>query len=440
MSTVSEEIVIERLKYGSMVLTLQVVLLPACLSALTTLFSWVRVPLDLVYFLFSIVMTVYISFLSMRKNKHFVPPAAWKKKDFFRITVVFMALVLAGFLVSMWVNGFSSGVEVYKPRGMLFNFLYLAAAMLITFQFLFHFGNVPFKAKIILAILTGLNPVALYRLLGMGGDSQMASLMTVAMIAAFQYTMFREKKVVTVLSIVLLTLCNLKAVGLVYGPAIVVLSWLAVFIIDRDLQKRFVVYMGAALFLAVGVIGFKPYITNIITKGDLFYPALVTETRDTAKLPVPEEFIHKDRFSKFFVSLFAKSESDPERMPVIKRPFSIDGSEIEAFDDGEVTYGGFGPFFGTVLLIMVLASVLMFKTKRLILLYTLIGAAMILITSLLNPQAWWARSAPQLWLLPITFIVSFFYIHKGEYMAYVRGFLISMLLLNVLIVLNKYIG
>ncbi len=423
-----------------MVLALQIVLLSACLSAIGVLFSWVPVELTLVYFLFSLVFAVYISFLLVRRYKHFAPPPAFRKGDFTRITIVFFILVLVGLGVSVWVNGFSTAGRIFDPRGILFNVLFPAAAMLMTFQFLFHFGNVPFKSKIILAVLTGLNPVACYRLFSVCGESQMASLVTVAMIAAFQYTMFRERKAVTVLSISLLTLCNIKYMGLVYGLAIVVLSWLAVFFIDRDLQKRFVVYMGAAFFLAVVVIGYKPYITNIVSKGDLFYPASVTETGDVAELPVPEEFLRKNRFSKFFVSLFAGSESDPGRMPVLKVPFSIDGSEIEAFDDGEVTYGGFGPLFGTVLFIMILASVLMFKTKRLILLYTLIGAAIILISALLNPEAWWARSAPQLWLLPMTFIVSFFYIHKGEYMAYVRGFLISMLLLNVLMVVNKYIG
>lgn len=407
---------------------------------MTTLFSRVRVPLMWVYFLVSLVSTVYISLLLVRKNKHFAPPAALKKKDFLKTTVVFLLLVLAGFLVSMWVHGFSTGVQVFGRRGTLLNVLYPAAAMVVTFQFLFHFGNVPFKSKVMIAILTGLNPVALYRLFGMCGESQMASLMTVAMIAAFQYTMFREKKAVIVLSITFLTLCTINYTGLVYAPAIALLSWLAVFIIDRDRQKWFAAYMGAAFFLAVVVIGYNPYITNILSKGDIFYPAAVTETRDTAKPPAPVEFVQKDRFSKFFVSLFSRSESDPGRMPVLKIPFSVDGSEIEAFGEGNVSYGGFGPLFGTVLFIMVLASVLMFKTKRLIMLYTLIGAAMILITALLNPEAWWARSAPQLWLLPITFIVAFFYIHKDEYMAYVRGFLISILLLNVLIVAIKYMG
>lgn len=396
--------------------------------------------LGLVYFILSLIFSIYISFLLVRKYKHFVPPAAWKKRDFLRVTVIFLGVVLVGIMVSVWVNGFSAGGGIFDRRGVLFNVLYPAAAMVMTFQFLFHFGNVPFKSKVILAILTGLNPVAIYRMFGMCGESQMASLMTVAMIAAFQYTMFRERKAVTVLAVVLLTVCNIKYTGLVYGFAIVVLSWLAVYIIDRDRQRRFVVYMGAAFFLAVVVIGYKPYVTNVFSEGDLFYPALVEEVRDVEGLPVPGEFIEKNRFGKFFVSLFARSESDPGRMPVLKVPFSVDGSEVEAFNRGEVTYGGFGPFFGTVLFIMVLASVLMFKTKRLILLYTLIGAGIILVSALLNPEAWWARSAPQLWLLPITFIVSFFYIHKGEYMAYVRGFLISILLLNVLMVAIKYIG
>ncbi|MCP5106269.1 MAG: hypothetical protein GY950_22980, partial [bacterium] len=231
-----------------------------------------------------------------------------------------------------------------------------------------------------------------------------------------------------------LTLCNIKFTGLVYGAAIVGLSWLAVFIIDRDYQKRFVKYMGAAFLLAVVVIGYQPYITNLVHKGNPFYPSVTFAKggNNVVSRQAPADFIKKNRFSKLFYSLFSKSENRLGHMPRLKMPLSIDDSEMTAFNNVDARYGGFGPLFGTVLLIMISAIPLLFKAKRLIILYTLIAAAIILISTLLNPEAWWARLAPQLWLLPVTFLVSFYYIPRDHRMVYVRGFVISLMFLNSL--------
>jgi hypothetical protein len=65
----------------------------------------------------------------------------------------------------------------------------------------------------------------------------------------------------------LLTLSNITFTGLVYGLVITGLSWLSVFVIDRDRQRRFVIYVSTAVLIAVVVIGYQPYITNIIHKG-----------------------------------------------------------------------------------------------------------------------------------------------------------------------------
>jgi hypothetical protein len=287
----------------------------------------------------------------------------------------------------------------------------------------------------VIAALTALNPVALYQLFSISDGSQFASLLGVTVILSFHYTMFRARRTVILLAITLLTLSNIKFPGLVYGLVTALLSWLSVLVIDRDRQKRFVIYVCTAFFAAAAVIGFRPYITNLVQEGNPFYGIPGVQER-----PAPETFMEKDRFRQLFYSLFSKSERHPDHMPRLKIPFSIDGSEIEAFSRGDVTYGGFGPLFGSVLLLVITAVVFLFKSKRLILLYTLIGAGIILVSALVTSGVWCARWAPQLWLFPITFIVSFYYIHKGDSIAYIRGFAVSLLLLNSFMVLHTYIA
>jgi hypothetical protein len=43
-----------------------------------------------------------------------------------------------------------------------------------------------------------------------------------------------------------------------------------------------------------------------------------------------------------------------------------------------------------------------------------------------------------LWLLPITFIITFYYIGREERMTYIRGFALSILLLISLLVITRY--
>jgi hypothetical protein len=306
---------------------------------------------------------------------------------------------------------------------------------LVTLDFLYHYRKVPSKLRLVIAALSALNPAALYQLFSISDGSQLTSLLGVTVILAFHYTMFRARRTVILLSITLLTLCNVRFPALIYGLVIAALSWLSVLIIDRDRQKHFLIFICGVFFIAVTVIGFRPYITNLVQKGNPFYGV-----SGLAERPAPETFMEKDRFRQLFYSLFSKSDRQSDRMPRLKIPFSIDGSEIEVFGRGDVNYGGFGPLFGSVLLLVIAAVVFLFESKRLILLYTFIGAGIILVSALIMPGVWCARWAPQLWLLPITFIVSFFYIHKGDSIAYLRGFAISLLLLNCFIVIHTYIA
>ena len=474
---------LNRFRFWSVLLALQILLLPASILVISTLLFWVTVPVTVVHFPLGLAAAIGISRLIVRKHKDFEPPEDVRERDFFRVTLVFILLILVGLFISMGIDDFArEGRDVFRfhqagilaaagedtvgdtagtgsafvdfyPRapwvtaaslykltrsihsGKVFHFLYLVAVFLVTFDFLYHYRKVPSRLRRVIALLTACNPVAIYQLFSLSDGSQLASLIGVTVILSFHYTMFRARRTVVLLAITLLSLSNIKFPGLVYGLVIALLSWLSVLIIDRDRQKHFVLYVSAAFFVAVAVVGFHPYVTNLVNKGNPFYGVSGVE-----EPLAPQAFMGKDRVRQLVYSLFSKSDRRSERMPRLKIPFAIDGSEIDAFSRGDVIYGGFGPLFGSVLLLVIAAVVFLFKSKRLILLYTFIGAGIILVSALVTSGVWCARLAPQLWLLPITFIVSFFYIRKGNSMAYIRGFALSLLLLNSFLVLHTYIA
>jgi hypothetical protein len=328
--------------------------------------------------------------------------------------------------------------------GKLFNFLYPAAAFLITWNFLLRFGRVPGKAKPVIAALVALNPVALYQLSSYYNDGQLASLLSITLVLAFQYILFGEKKALYFLMLTLPVLSNIKFTGLIYGAVIVGLAWLLVFILDRDVQRRFILAMSATFLITFFIIGFQPYVTNLASKGNPFYPALrigepgknLLETVNNRQAPA--SFMRKDRFQKLFYSLFSRSDSNLTHMPKLKIPFLIYHNELAAFNVTDARYGGFGPLFGSILLLVIPgAVVLTLKAKGLIKWSSFIPVGIILILTFINPEAWWARLSPQLWLLPLTLIVSFYYLHD-KFWKYTAGFLMTLLLLNCLLVMTEH--
>jgi hypothetical protein len=106
----------------------------------------------------------------------------------------------------------------------------------------------------------------------------------------------------------------------------------------------------------------------------------------------------------------------------------------------DARYGGFGPLFGSILLLVIPgALVVLVKAKRLVKWFCFITVGLTAVLTLINPEAWWARLSPQLWLLPITFIVSLYYL-PGKRWKYGRGLVLSLLLLNCMMVMIEHTG
>jgi hypothetical protein len=98
---------LSRLRYCSVLLALQILLLPASILVISSLLSWVTIPVTFVHFPLALIVTIVISRLMVKKHKDFEPPDDLKRKDFFRVTAVFILLILVGLVVSMGVDDFS---------------------------------------------------------------------------------------------------------------------------------------------------------------------------------------------------------------------------------------------------------------------------------------------------------------------------------------------
>jgi len=476
------------------ILALQLILLPLVILTISVLCFMAGFPVNGIIFPLALGVTVGISLIPLKRGS---------KRPLLKATAVFIILITVSFLISATVYDFSWDGQVYHQAavillekgwnpfyynflgaqdyrfwkaagdagpiiehyskaswilaasvytftgslegGKMFHFLFMAAVFLSALEFLSFLKRIRGTAKFIIAALAALNPVSLYQVSSFYNDGLLASMLTILMLSALRYIMFDDGRALFIMAIIIPTLVNIKFTGLAYSGVVLALTGAAVGIAGRIPRKRFIVSIGAAFLFAVGFIGFQPYITNIIHKGNPFYPVYrLGESEKGAPNNIeigqaPAAFMNQNRFVKLGYSLFSYACNDIEKMPRLKIPFYVASWEIPPLGYTDVRYSGFGPLFGSALILVIIgAGVAALKSKRIILIYSSTAAAVILISALINPEAWWARLSPQLWLLPLVFIIASYYRRKNKFLRYLRNFVIAVLIIDCFIIMGRY--
>jgi hypothetical protein len=314
-----------------------------------------------------------------------------------------------------WVGFFSKGpwitaAAMYRftdniESGKAFNSLLLIASGLFSYSALSTFPQLNRRWRLNLSILIALNPISVCQLFTFYVDGQLASGLIILISLLIILSQQQERILLIALASLLVVVLNIKLTGILYAGII-----LSGFVLWYGWQhrKQAVPVVACCVFTStIGVIGvgYNPIISqftrNLIDKGDPFYPKswsqLIAIDRN-----MPQNFVGKDRFWKFGVSLFSSSQVDmqPTRLKI---PFTVSLDDLFVFRYPDVRTGGFGPLFsGVLLLTLVIFIIGIAKYARSI--YTgfvPILLVLIVISVLSTSEAWWARYAPQLWIVPI---------------------------------------
>jgi len=151
----------------------------------------------------------------------------------------------------------------------------------------------------------------------------------------------------------------------------------------------------------------------------------------------PANLNEMNRFARFAMS--AMSPSSPTRSPEsihLKFPFSVQRSEARALYSADLEVGGFGPLFGAVLILGVVAMLALVITRS----TRMAGATACVITGALlasmfvHGETWWARYVPQAWLLPLVVATAALAAPSEPATRLLAYAIIGLLLLNVSIV------
>ncbi|MGX6446099.1 hypothetical protein ACWM35_23085 [Neobacillus sp. K501] len=348
----------------------------------------------------------------------------------------------------LWINHYPKGPWIlsavfYKLTGVIemgkvFNFTLLISSFLITLGTLSQLFPKQAIKSIMISVVLAFNPIVLTQLTSFYIDGQIYSLLLI--IFCMAYRLFYEYGLweIVVLCFSILLLVNIKFTALVYAGVIGV-TYLVVLILfkKKDIIKRIIWPVVISFIVAIAVIGCNPYITNTIKEGNPFYPLFGKDAVDIMTTNSPANYIYHNPIVSLTHSLFAKSENPVNpRFSEKKIPFTIKKEELEVFTAPDVRAGGFGPLFGGALLVSVLLLLISlfqgWKRVR----YIIFPGLILLISVLINPESWWARYTPQIWIAPIL-IVIFAFITKKRLVTYFGWAIMSVLLVNTLLV-SKY--
>lgn len=340
----------------------------------------------------------------------------------------------------------------------------MVTTAILTFGFLREqlSGITPKYSNLISLVLAGIivgNPIVLTQILTHYTDAPLY-LMGCALVIFLMTDVLRTNRLAKwgVISCIIL-LVNTKTANLYYVPIIVIGGFIMDLVVNRseaNLTKRGfnwiiskgVIY-GAVFVLAVVIIGYKPYITNMQDHLAFMYPAI----NEIMSSNIPNNVKNVSSPVKFFYGVFG--ETGPTRWPYpfdsqiyLKIPgtFNIEEFKYLRFDTRR---GGFGPFFSLALI----TSIIAFISCRLVCVRDprdselrrgdgiAVLAAILLLMSMFFPESWWARYIPFAWLSVVLFFIATLFLNcRDKALVFLRALQLLALLSFMLCILAGITG
>jgi hypothetical protein len=252
-----------------------------------------------------------------------------------------------------------------------------------------------------MAVLVAANPVALCQLLTFYVDGQMASLLACLAALCFLSVAAGNPWVNLLLFEAAILIIQVKFTGLVY-VTVLLAGYIALLAWQKRPWRKPFSRVVLALALGTFLFGVNPYVFNTLENGHPFYPffgrgefpifSLRTDT--------PPEFLEANRVANLAASVFSRSRVWPPES-TLKAPWQVDRGEWRAFQEPDVRTGGFGPLFPAAMVLSLALLAICWRRGDAAPWITT-AVILIIIASVLPVYAcWWARYAPQVWLIPL---------------------------------------
>lgn len=261
--------------------------------------------------------------------------------------------------------------------------------------------------RVLILLCVILNPISIAQLNTFYADGWMGNLFIIYCIGVYLSYVNKDPLNTIIACISIIMIINTKYTGLGYVGIIGL--WLLIYILknskkDQYHWKKLFIPLVICGMISVLYIGFDSYVRNTFDHKHPFYPIKGENTIDIMTSNTPESFRYDGYIEKFLKSNLSKTSSSNETNE-LKNPLFISKDEFKQMNQ-DTRIAGFGPMFalGAIIsIISLLAIILKEGSIKEVLLLTI----PLLLTVTINPENWWARYVPQLWIIPIiVFMIS----------------------------------
>jgi hypothetical protein len=301
-----------------------------------------------------------------------------------------------------WINGAALLLGTgHIEIGKLFNFTFMLAAAAQVISLLLRLTAMRLQAAIGIAAVAALNPVAIYQSTTYYVDGTIANVLTVLVAALTAFVATRRLHFAVVAVLAACIVINLKFTGLAYAAVLLLLAVPVAWRFDGIRAGARMVATGVVAAIAgILLLGYSPYVRNVVEHGDPFYSAPHADIASVRPLNIND----KNRFTRFLVSNF--SRTDMVRAPQstqLKFPLSASRGELRGVYGADLEVGGFGPWYGALLVLALVGAValLVHATTRRASAAALLIAGCVIASMFVHGETWWARYIAQGWLIPI---------------------------------------
>lgn len=351
---------------------------------------------------------------------------------------------------AIWLNHFpffswltSAEISLFfggSEYGKLINGLLPLSTFLIAIRVLSVLKTSSFSERLAVAGILFINPVFITQFWSYYLDVQVAAMVFNIILLSWLYYQNKSKLSLVLLAICIIMAINIKLTVVAYVPVLVGGVWLAAGWIKKKLNWQYAFFCGLFFLVGFAVYGFHPYVNNYIDYGSPFYPMYtvypIKQSENKEKyfhlvpaLPyvenvreyiyesnMPKNFGEMNRIQKLFNSLFSKSsnlvpytKSGQEHLnqfSILKMPGWVFKEELSPFMTTDVRIGGFGPWYSLVLVISFAVLIYMSFIDKNMAILGWLAMVIIVLSSTLNSELWWARYVPQMWLIgPIVWVL-----------------------------------
>jgi hypothetical protein len=175
-----------------------------------------------------------------------------------------------------------------------------------------------------------------------------------------------------------------------------------VYINRREWFQRTLIAAIIGGLLGLGVFGYSPYVTNTINHGNPVYPLLGRGDVDFEVGHRPPDFNEMNGVNRLVRSTFSEPTVPKDAPSVLRIPFAMTQDKyISRFWGADIRLGGWGVLFSGALTLSLLGLLLLFFVPRKPRTVGLALLGAVAVSVLVNPEAWWARFAPQWYLVAL---------------------------------------